>query len=138
MSGILVQTVGQCKMQIWRYPENFNQTTDVFRFHLSKLGSGFAQLLSRSSIMTVGTSSTRGIACRTVHRPIPSDISVRGCTMSFSESRRAELVPPSPTNRLPTNSRDPYNCDGDFTSTSQNRIQQNLFRLRYTIAPTEI
>jgi hypothetical protein len=44
-------------MQIWRYPENFNQTTDVFRFHLSKLGSAFAQLLSRSSIMTVGTSS---------------------------------------------------------------------------------
>jgi hypothetical protein len=58
MSGILVQTVGQCKMQIWRYPENFNQTTDVFRFHLSKLGSAFAQLLSRSSIMRVGTSST--------------------------------------------------------------------------------
>jgi hypothetical protein len=57
MSGILVQTVGQCKMQIWRYPENFNQTTDVFRFHLSKLGSAFAQLLSRSSIMRVGTSS---------------------------------------------------------------------------------
>jgi hypothetical protein len=58
MSGILVQTVGQCKMQIWRYPENFNQTTDVFRFHLSKLGSVFAQLLSRSSIMRVGTSSS--------------------------------------------------------------------------------
>jgi hypothetical protein len=58
MSGILVQTVGQCKMQILRYPENFNQTTDVFRFHLSKLGSAFAQLLSRSSIMRVGTSSS--------------------------------------------------------------------------------
>jgi hypothetical protein len=29
----------------------------VFTFHLSKLGSAFAQLLSRSSIMTVGTSS---------------------------------------------------------------------------------
>jgi hypothetical protein len=61
MSGILVQTVGQCKMQIWRYPENFNQTTDVFRFHLSKMGSAFAQLLSRSSIMRVGTSSTNFI-----------------------------------------------------------------------------
>jgi hypothetical protein len=24
MSGILVQTVGQCKMQILRHPENFN------------------------------------------------------------------------------------------------------------------
>jgi hypothetical protein len=38
MSGILVQTVGQCKMQIWRYPENFNQTTDVFRSSLIKIG----------------------------------------------------------------------------------------------------
>jgi hypothetical protein len=34
MSGILTQTVGQCKMQIWRHPENSNQTTDVFTFHL--------------------------------------------------------------------------------------------------------
>jgi hypothetical protein len=57
MSGILTQTVGQCKMQIWRHPENSNQTTDVFTFHLLKLGSAFAQLLSRSSIITVGTSS---------------------------------------------------------------------------------
>jgi hypothetical protein len=56
MSGI-TQTVGQCKMQIWRHPENSNQRTDVFTFHLLKLGSAFAQLLSRSSIMTVGTSS---------------------------------------------------------------------------------
>jgi hypothetical protein len=59
MSGILTQTVGQCKMQIWRHPENSNQTTDVFTFHLLKLGSVVAQLLSRSSIMTVGTSSNR-------------------------------------------------------------------------------
>jgi hypothetical protein len=40
-------------MQICRYPENSNQTTNVFTFHLSKLGSAFAQLLSRSSIMTI-------------------------------------------------------------------------------------
>jgi hypothetical protein len=59
MSGILTQTVGQCKMQIWWHPENSNQTTDVFTFHLLKLGSAIAQLLSRSSIMTVGTSSTK-------------------------------------------------------------------------------
>jgi hypothetical protein len=59
MSGILTQTVGQCKMQIWRHPENSNQTTDVFTFHLLKLGSAFAPLLSRSSIMTVGTSSNK-------------------------------------------------------------------------------
>jgi hypothetical protein len=57
MSGILTQTVGQCKMQIWWHPENSNQTTDVFTFLLLKLGSAVAQLLSRSSIMTVGTSS---------------------------------------------------------------------------------
>jgi hypothetical protein len=52
---------------------------------------------------------TRGIAGRTnVYRPIPSDINVRGCTMSFSESRRARPVPPSPTNRLRTKPRGPY------------------------------
>jgi hypothetical protein len=58
MSGILTQTVGQCKMQLRRHPENSNQTTDVFTFQLLKLGSAVAQLLSRSSIMTVGTSSS--------------------------------------------------------------------------------
>jgi thiamine transporter ThiT len=58
MSGIQTQTFGQCKMQLWRHPENSNQMTDVFTFHLLKLGSAVAQLLSRSSIMTVGTSST--------------------------------------------------------------------------------
>jgi hypothetical protein len=36
-------------MKICRHPENSNQTTDVFTFHLSKLGFAFAQLLSRSS-----------------------------------------------------------------------------------------
>jgi hypothetical protein len=45
-------------MQLWRHPENSNQMTDVFTFHLLKLGSAVAQLLSRSSIMTVGTSSS--------------------------------------------------------------------------------
>jgi hypothetical protein len=69
----------------------------------------------------------RGIAGRTnVYRPISSDITVRGCTMSFSESRRARPVPPSPTNRLPTKPWGPYNCDGGFTSTSQSRVQQDL------------
>jgi hypothetical protein len=58
IAGILIQTVGQCKMQICRYAENSNQTTDVFTIHLLKLGYAFAQLSSRSSIMTVGTSST--------------------------------------------------------------------------------
>jgi hypothetical protein len=58
MSGILIQTVGEYKMQIWSHPENSNQTTDVFTFHLSKLGSAFVQLLLRSSITRVGTSST--------------------------------------------------------------------------------
>jgi hypothetical protein len=57
MSGILTQIVGECKMQTWWHPENSNQTTDVFTFHLLKLGSAVAQLLSRSLIMTVGTSS---------------------------------------------------------------------------------
>ncbi|KAH0815757.1 hypothetical protein GEV33_007033 [Tenebrio molitor] len=57
--------------------------------------------------------------------------------MSFSESHRAELVPPSPTNRLPTNSRDPYNCDGGFTSASQSRIQQNLKTSNSTVDTEE-
>ncbi|KAH0821040.1 hypothetical protein GEV33_001751 [Tenebrio molitor] len=38
-----------------------------------------------------------------------------------------------PNQPFPTNSRDPYNCDGGFTSASQSRIQQNLFHLRYTV-----
>jgi hypothetical protein len=38
MSGILTQIVGECKMQTWWHPENSNQTTDVFTFHLLKIG----------------------------------------------------------------------------------------------------
>jgi hypothetical protein len=52
MSGILVQTVGQCKMQIWRYPENFNQTTDVFRFHIKiglRLRAAFVKVIDHES-----------------------------------------------------------------------------------------
>jgi hypothetical protein len=78
MSGILTQIVGQCKMQIWRHPKNSNQMTDVFTFHFLKLGSAFAQLLSRSSIMTVGTSSTRQLKIIRVRCRITRQIVIVG------------------------------------------------------------
>jgi hypothetical protein len=88
MSGILTQTVGQCKMQIWRHPENSNQTTDVFTFHLLKLGSVVAQLLSRSSIMTVGTSS-KYIQCA---QKCGSNIYTKCHKMALSKSQICSIL----------------------------------------------
>jgi hypothetical protein len=94
-------------------------------------------------ILTKRLEFTRGIACRTtVYRPIPSDISVRGCTMSFSESRRAELVPPSPTNRFRQTPKIPITATGasrQLLRVAYSRTcTTSVIRSYITVAPTEI